>query len=250
MTGTFSMEWAPTKEWIKHGSPSLIKDMAFTMRKVGQTLCKQSTPRRLVHNPAVPTVRKVAEKPDVERAYVDPMSRAPIAHIHVRIGEVNGYQVYAARAISSGADVNVIAMSAKREMKVEPRLRPQSGSPCFTQADIIESVALGWLDTVIDLGNNFELRARLIIKENIDSDVLLGTTSMRSINGVISFVRNWFDFKLQLTKQWRALPLIGPKRKGAPTRVGGAGWLAPRAQTGASTPSRKRRQAREVTMLQ
>jgi hypothetical protein len=33
------MEWAPTKEWIKHGSPSLIRDMASTMRKVGQTLC-------------------------------------------------------------------------------------------------------------------------------------------------------------------------------------------------------------------
>jgi hypothetical protein len=52
MTETFPMEWAPTKEWIKHGSPSLIRDMASTMRKVGQTLCKQSAPRRLVHNPA------------------------------------------------------------------------------------------------------------------------------------------------------------------------------------------------------
>jgi hypothetical protein len=80
------MEWAPTKEWIKHGSPSLIRDMASTMRKVGQTLCKQSAPRRLVPNPATPTVRKVAGKPDVERAYMDPMSRAPIAHIPVRIG--------------------------------------------------------------------------------------------------------------------------------------------------------------------
>jgi hypothetical protein len=43
MTGTFPMEWAPTKEWIKHGSSSLIRDMASTMRKVGQTLCKQLT---------------------------------------------------------------------------------------------------------------------------------------------------------------------------------------------------------------
>jgi hypothetical protein len=42
---------------------------------------------------------------------------------------------------------------------------------------------------------------------------------MRSINGVISFVRNRFEFQLPLTKQWRALPLISPKRKGAPTRV-------------------------------
>jgi hypothetical protein len=42
---------------------------------------------------------------------------------------------------------------------------------------------------------------------------------MRSINGVIGFVRNRFEFQLPLTKQWRALPLIGPKRKGAPTGV-------------------------------
>jgi hypothetical protein len=68
MTGTFPTEWAPTKDWINHGSPSLIRDMASTMRKVGQTLCKQTTPRRLVHNPATPAVRKVAGKPDVERA--------------------------------------------------------------------------------------------------------------------------------------------------------------------------------------
>jgi hypothetical protein len=80
-------------------------------------------------------------------------------------------------------------------------------------------VASGWLDTVIGLGNNFELGARFIIKEGIDYDVLLGTTSMRSINEVISFVRNRFEFQLPLIKQWRALPLIGPKRKGASTRV-------------------------------
>jgi hypothetical protein len=189
--------------------------MASIMRKVGQTLCKQSIPRRLVHNPAIPTVRKVAGKPDVERACVDPMSRAPIAHILMRIGGVNGYQTPG--AIDSGADVNVMAISAMKEAKMESRFR--SGSPRFTQADGNESVASGWLDTVIGLGNNFELGARFIIKEGIDYDVLLGTTSMRSINTVISFVRNRFEFQLPLTKQWRALPLIGPKRKGAPTRV-------------------------------
>jgi hypothetical protein len=215
MTGTFPMEWAPTKELIKHGSPSLIRDMASTMRKVGQTLCKQSAPRRLVHNPAIPKVRKVAGKPDVERAYVDPMSRAPIAHIPVRIGGVNGYQTPG--AIDSGADVNLMAMLAMKEAKLESRFR--SGSPRFTQADGNESVASGLLDTVIGLGNNFEFGARFIIKKGIDYDVLLGTTSMRSINGVISFVRNRFEFQLPLTKQWRALPLIGPKRKGAPTCV-------------------------------
>jgi hypothetical protein len=80
-------------------------------------------------------------------------------------------------------------------------------------------VASGWLDTVIGFGNNFELGARFIIKEGIDYHVLLGTTSMRSINGVISFVRNRFEFQLPLTKQWQTLPLIGPKRKGVPTQV-------------------------------
>jgi hypothetical protein len=80
MTGTVPMKWAPTKKWIKHGSPSLIMDMASTMRKIGQTLCKQTTPRRLFHNPSTPTVRKVAGKPDVERAYVDPYCPHPRAH--------------------------------------------------------------------------------------------------------------------------------------------------------------------------
>jgi hypothetical protein len=222
MTGTFSMEWAPTKELIKHGSPSLIPKMASTVRKVGQTLCKQSTPRRLVHNPAIPTVRKVAGKPDVERAYVDPMSRAPIAHISVCIGGVNGYQTPG--AIDSGADVNVMAMSAMKEAKLESRFR--SGSPRFTQANGNESVASGWLDTIIGLGNNFEVAACFIIKEGIDYNVLLETTSMRSIKGVISFMRNRFEFRLPLTKQWRALPLIGPKRKGAPTRVSVVGSIS------------------------
>jgi hypothetical protein len=189
------------------------------MRKVGQTLCKQTTPRRLVHNPATPTVRKVAEKPVVERAYVDPMSRAPIAHIPVRIGGVNGYQTPG--AIDSDTDVNVMAMFAMKEAKLESRFR--SGSPRFTQANGNESVASGWLDTVVGLGNNFELGARFIIKEGIDYDVLLGTTSMRSINGVISVVRNRFEFQLSLTKQWRALPSIGSKRKVAPTRVSEVG---------------------------
>jgi hypothetical protein len=143
------------------------------------------------------------------------MSRAPIAHIPVRIGGVNGYQTPG--AIDSGVDVNVMAMSAMKEAKLESRFR--SGSPRFTQANGNESVASGWLETVIGLGNNFELGARFIIKEGIDYDVLLGTTSMRSISGIISFVRNRFEFPLPLTKQWRTLPLIGPKRKGAPTRV-------------------------------
>jgi hypothetical protein len=122
---------------------------------------KQTTPRRLVHNPTTPTIRKVEGERDVERAYVDPMSRALIAHIPVRIGGVKGYQTPG--AIDSGADVNVIAMSAIKEAKLESRF--WSGSPRFTQADGNESVALGWLDTVIGLGNNFELGAHFISKK-------------------------------------------------------------------------------------
>jgi hypothetical protein len=49
---------------------------------------------------------------------------------------------------------------------------------------------------------------------------------MGSINGVINFVRNRFEFQHSLTKQWRALPLIGPKRKGAPTRVSIVGSIS------------------------
>jgi hypothetical protein len=53
MASTISMEWTPTKERITHGSPSLTRDMASTMRKVGQTLCKKSAPRWLIHDRAV-----------------------------------------------------------------------------------------------------------------------------------------------------------------------------------------------------
>jgi hypothetical protein len=81
------------------------------------------------------------------------MSRAPIAHIPERIVGVNGYQTPG--AIDSGADVNVMAMLAMKAAKLESRFR--SGSPRFTQADGNESVASGWLDMVIGLGNNFEL---------------------------------------------------------------------------------------------
>jgi hypothetical protein len=54
MKGTCAMEWAPTKERVTHGSPPLVRDMASTMRKVGQTLCKRLAPHRLIHNRAVP----------------------------------------------------------------------------------------------------------------------------------------------------------------------------------------------------
>jgi hypothetical protein len=39
---------------IKHGSPSLSRNMASTMRKVGRTLCKRLAPWRPIHNGAVP----------------------------------------------------------------------------------------------------------------------------------------------------------------------------------------------------
>jgi hypothetical protein len=54
MKGTFSMEWAPTKERVTHDSPPLVRDMASTMRKVGQTHCQRLAPHRLIHNRAVP----------------------------------------------------------------------------------------------------------------------------------------------------------------------------------------------------
>jgi hypothetical protein len=103
-----------------------------------------------------------------------------------------GFRTRLADEQQISSNVTVMAMSAMKEAKLESRF--WSGSPRFTEADGNESVASGWLDTVIGLGNNFELGARSIIKEGIDYNVLLGTTSMRSINGVISFVRNRFEF--------------------------------------------------------
>jgi hypothetical protein len=58
----------------------MLKDMAATMRRVGQSMVKQPTPRRLVANPS-PTVRKIEGQLEVERVFVDPMSMSPIAHI-------------------------------------------------------------------------------------------------------------------------------------------------------------------------
>jgi hypothetical protein len=54
MTGTFLMEWARMEKGIKHGSPSLSRNMASTMRKVRGTLCNRLAPWRLIHNRAVP----------------------------------------------------------------------------------------------------------------------------------------------------------------------------------------------------
>jgi hypothetical protein len=54
MTGTLSVDWAPTKERIERDSPFSIKDMVSTMRKVEQTVCKKLAPRGLIHNRAVP----------------------------------------------------------------------------------------------------------------------------------------------------------------------------------------------------
>jgi hypothetical protein len=54
MTGTFFIEWAPMEKGIKHGSPSLSRNMASTMRKVGRMLCKRLASWRPIHNGAVP----------------------------------------------------------------------------------------------------------------------------------------------------------------------------------------------------
>jgi hypothetical protein len=55
----------------------MLKDMAATMRRVGQSMVKQSTPRCLVANPS-PTVRKIKGQLEVERVFIDPMSRSQL----------------------------------------------------------------------------------------------------------------------------------------------------------------------------
>jgi hypothetical protein len=192
----------------------MLKDMAATMRRVGQSMVKQPTPRRLVANPS-PTVRKIEGQLEVERVFVDPMSRSPIALIPVRIGGVTGLE--RPGAIDSGADVNVMAMNTMAAAKLEHKFK--AGNPRFTQADSKESVAKGWVDTFIGLGNNFELGARFIVEENIDYDLLLGTTSMKRINRVINFAKDRFEFQLPRCKQGRALPLTCPRSIGQTPHV-------------------------------
>jgi hypothetical protein len=53
MTGTLPMEWAPMEKGIKHGSPSLSRNMASTMHKVGRMLCEGLAPWRPIHNGAI-----------------------------------------------------------------------------------------------------------------------------------------------------------------------------------------------------
>jgi hypothetical protein len=120
-------------------------------------------------------------------------------------------------AIDSGADVNVMTMNTVAVAKLEHRFK--AGNPRFTHADGKESVAKGWVDTFIGLGNNFELGARFIVQENIDYDLLLGTTSMKRINGVIDFAKDRFEFQLPCCKQWRALPLTCPRSIGQTPHV-------------------------------
>jgi hypothetical protein len=95
----------------------MLKDMAATMRRVGQSMVKQPTPSCLVANPS-PTVRKIEGQLEVERVFIDPMSRSSIAHIPVRIGGVTGLE--RPGAIDSGVDVNVMAMNTVVAAKLEP----------------------------------------------------------------------------------------------------------------------------------
>jgi hypothetical protein len=108
----------------------------------------------------------------------------------VRIGGVTGLE--RPGAIDSGADVNVMAMNTVAAAKLEHKFK--AGNPRFTQVDGKESVAKRWVNTFIGLGNNFEVGARFIVQENIDYDLLLGTTSMKRINGVINFAKDRFEF--------------------------------------------------------
>ncbi|GAQ85795.1 hypothetical protein KFL_002550020 [Klebsormidium nitens] len=52
--------------------------------------------------------------------------------------------------------------------------------------------------------------------ENLNYDVLLGTTSMKKVNGVINFPKGRFEFQLPRTHKVVALNLITPPKRGKP----------------------------------
>jgi hypothetical protein len=149
VTTTVNLKWIPTDVFIQHGSPSLVRDMVSTARRVGQSMTKQSEPRR-VTNPA-PVVRQITPSAgttgnqEVERTYVDPMACDPIATVPARIGGVDG--VEGRMDIDCGANVNVMAQQAIERAALQHKVKP--GKSRFTQADGCEATSNGWIDTRI-----------------------------------------------------------------------------------------------------
>ncbi|GAQ92084.1 putative retrotransposon protein [Klebsormidium nitens] len=240
VTGTFPVAWVPTDTLIQHGSPSMVSEIASTARKAGQSLARQGA-RRLV--PAS-TIRKVEGGGTVERVFVDPLKKTPIAFIPVRIGGVDALRC--PRGIDSGADVNVMAF--KTMMRADLGAKFRKGKPTFTGADGRETVAIGWVDTLIGMGSSFELGSRFIVQDHINYDLLLGTTSMRAINGHINFEKERFEFQLPYSKRRLALPLVDPRGVQCRPRVSVA-TSSVRARPGARAPARRPRSDRRTSSL-
>jgi hypothetical protein len=150
-------------------------------------MTKQSKSRR-VTNPA-PVVQQITAsagttgKQEVERIYVEPMACDPIATVQARIGGVDG--VKGRMDIDCGANVNVMAQQAIERAALQHKVKP--GKTRFTQADGCEATSNGWVNTRIGLGKHYEVCARFIVKKNVDYDCLIGTTTIRRINGVVNF---------------------------------------------------------------
>ena len=212
VSGTFPLSWFKADAYLAHGSPQLLQDMSRTLRKVGQL---SGTPTDSINEPIVRNATtspqsKDAEQPaSVERAFVSPLLRESIAYVMTRVGGVRGIE--RATCMDSGADVNVMSLETMKAAGLEHKFR--AGAPTFLQADGRSSTAAGWIDTFIGLGNHLELCARFLVKDNLNYDVLLGTTSMKKINGVINFPKGRFEFQLPRTHKLVALNLITPPKR-------------------------------------
>jgi hypothetical protein len=72
---------------------------------------------------------------------------------------------------------------------------------------------------MIGLGKHYEVCTCFIVKENVDYDCLIGTTTIRRINGVVNFPKNQFEYQLPRSGAWRALPLLGNSGRGPRAHV-------------------------------
>ncbi|GAQ91262.1 hypothetical protein KFL_007540010 [Klebsormidium nitens] len=215
VSGTFPLSWFRSEAYTAHGNPQLLQDMARTLKKVGQASTAPNpddfTGAANVRNATASAASSppTEDEPVVERVFVNPLIRESIAYVAARIGGVRGLE--RPTCIDSGADVNVMSLETVRAASLEHKFRP--GTPTFLQADGSSTTAAGWVDTAVGLGKNLEICARFLVQDNLNYDVLLGTTSMKKVNGVINFQKGRFEFQLPRSHKTCALNLITPPKR-------------------------------------
>jgi hypothetical protein len=194
----FPTKWVPTKEILKHCSPSLVADLR---KAASEAVASQNA------NPRRGAVRQALAPapPGVEEIVIAPRKvRLPLTKVAGRVGGVNGIPRYV--CIDSGANVGMIDEQAVREAGLSSQIK--LGRPTFSTADGKIASGLGWIDAKVGLGTRLEVHTQFVVADDLDYQVLLGTNVLWPLHGVIDYHVNRFKFRLPKSGDWRSLPLI------------------------------------------